>query len=207
MRKRERKPLFVHAQYTKRAGFELRHTDNDSCSGRVQTLPSQSKPSPLDIDQVFCVRDGLHGNQLSTALYKRLLETHRNYKYFQNYVMDWIGARVIGTEDNKHQHWIKEAIEIRKRAPNPVFGIRWDGIWEFGAKKREEEKRGVRQMALPNPGRKRTLGFRNNWKQCNIQDVRKTERGEREEEKEGERVGGGPLLRPAVGNIWCGMRR
>ncbi|KAK7886749.1 hypothetical protein WMY93_026370 [Mugilogobius chulae] len=30
--------------------------------------------------------------------------------------MDWDGARVIGTEDNKHQRWIKEAIEIRKQA-------------------------------------------------------------------------------------------
>ena len=31
--------------------------------------------------------------------------------------MDWDMARVIRTEDNKHQHWIREVIEIRKQGP------------------------------------------------------------------------------------------
>ena len=34
--------------------------------------------------------------------------------------MDWDKARVIRTEDNKHQRWIREAIEIRKRGPGTM---------------------------------------------------------------------------------------
>ncbi|XP_060765135.1 uncharacterized protein LOC132873505 [Neoarius graeffei] len=38
----------------------------------------------------------------------------------ENHVMDWGNARVIRTEDNKHQRWIREAIEIRKRSPRTI---------------------------------------------------------------------------------------
>ena len=34
--------------------------------------------------------------------------------------MDWEKARVIRTEENKHQRWIREAIEIRKRGPRTI---------------------------------------------------------------------------------------
>ena len=34
--------------------------------------------------------------------------------------MDWDGARIITSESNKYQRWIKEAIEIRKRGKNTI---------------------------------------------------------------------------------------
>ena len=34
--------------------------------------------------------------------------------------MDWDAARVVKTESNKFHRWIKEAVEIRKRAPKVV---------------------------------------------------------------------------------------
>ncbi|KAK7891602.1 hypothetical protein WMY93_023565 [Mugilogobius chulae] len=37
-----------------------------------------------------------------------------------NHIMDWDGARVIGSENNKYKRWIKEAIEIRKRGTNSI---------------------------------------------------------------------------------------
>ncbi|XP_060794656.1 uncharacterized protein LOC132897207 isoform X1 [Neoarius graeffei] len=38
----------------------------------------------------------------------------------ENHIMDWGNARVIRTEDNKHQRWIREAMEIRKRSPRTI---------------------------------------------------------------------------------------
>ena len=38
----------------------------------------------------------------------------------ERHVMDWDNAKVIGMEDNKYKRWIKEAIEIRKRAHRTV---------------------------------------------------------------------------------------
>nr|XP_049602429.1 uncharacterized protein LOC125984529 isoform X1 [Syngnathus scovelli]XP_049602430.1 uncharacterized protein LOC125984529 isoform X1 [Syngnathus scovelli] len=38
----------------------------------------------------------------------------------ENHIMDWEKARVIRTEENKHQRWIREAIEIRKRGPRTI---------------------------------------------------------------------------------------
>ncbi len=34
----------------------------------------------------------------------------------ENHIMDWDKVKVISTENNRHQHWLMEAIEIRKRA-------------------------------------------------------------------------------------------
>ena len=39
-------------------------------------------------------------------------------------------ARVICTEDNKHQRWIREAIEIRKRGPGTMN--RDEGAYTLG---------------------------------------------------------------------------
>lgn len=58
----------------------------------------------------------------------------------ENHVMDWDKARVIHTEDNKHQHWIREAIEIRKRGPgtrehtcsHTLIAASWRGEWTAG---------------------------------------------------------------------------
>ena len=34
--------------------------------------------------------------------------------------MDWDNTRIITSESNKHKRWIKEAIEIRKRAQDAI---------------------------------------------------------------------------------------
>ena len=34
--------------------------------------------------------------------------------------MDWDGAKIITSESNKYQRWIKEAIEIRKRGKDTI---------------------------------------------------------------------------------------
>ena len=34
----------------------------------------------------------------------------------ENHIVDWEKAKVIRTESNRHQRWIMEAVEIRKRA-------------------------------------------------------------------------------------------
>ena len=34
--------------------------------------------------------------------------------------MDWEHAQIIGTENNKYKRWIREAIEIRRRARNTI---------------------------------------------------------------------------------------
>ncbi|CAL8319218.1 unnamed protein product [Arctogadus glacialis] len=34
----------------------------------------------------------------------------------RDHIMDWEGAKVIGTENKRFQRWIREAVEIRKRA-------------------------------------------------------------------------------------------
>ena len=38
----------------------------------------------------------------------------------ENHLMNWDAARVIQTESNRYHRWIKEAVEIRKRAPNTM---------------------------------------------------------------------------------------
>lgn len=38
----------------------------------------------------------------------------------ENHIMDWEGARIIETEDNKHRRWTKEVTEIWKRAHGTV---------------------------------------------------------------------------------------
>ncbi|ROL41051.1 hypothetical protein DPX16_0381 [Anabarilius grahami] len=38
----------------------------------------------------------------------------------ENHIMDWDNARVIRAESNKYHRWIREAIEIRKRAPRTM---------------------------------------------------------------------------------------
>ena len=38
----------------------------------------------------------------------------------ENHRMNWDAAKVIGTESNKFHRWIREAVEIRKRAPKTV---------------------------------------------------------------------------------------
>ncbi len=50
--------------------------------------------------------------------------------------MDWNNARIIGSESNKHKRWIKEAIEIGKRAQNTIsrddgafmLSLIWDSL-------------------------------------------------------------------------------
>ena len=37
-----------------------------------------------------------------------------------NHIMDWDNTRIITSESNKHKRWIKEAIEIRKRAQDTI---------------------------------------------------------------------------------------
>ena len=38
----------------------------------------------------------------------------------ENHIMNWDEARVIRTEDNRHQRWIMEAIEIRKNGQHTM---------------------------------------------------------------------------------------
>ena len=47
----------------------------------------------------------------------------------ENHLMDWDAARVIRTERNRYHRWIKEAVEIRKRAPNTMN--RDDGAYQL----------------------------------------------------------------------------
>ena len=37
-----------------------------------------------------------------------------------NHIMDWDNARIITSESNKYQRWIKESIEIRRRGGNTI---------------------------------------------------------------------------------------
>ena len=38
----------------------------------------------------------------------------------ENHLMDWEEAKIVHRESNKFQRWIREAVEIRKRAPRTV---------------------------------------------------------------------------------------
>lgn len=37
-----------------------------------------------------------------------------------NHIMDWDAAKIIGSEPHKHRQWVKEAIEVGKRAKNTM---------------------------------------------------------------------------------------
>ena len=42
---------------------------------------------------------------------------------FQNHVIGWGEAKVIGTEQDRYKRWVKEAVEIRKRGATTM---NWD---------------------------------------------------------------------------------
>ena len=54
--------------------------------------------------------------QKEKALQENLKSAVSDHCKRSNHVMDWDGARIIGTEENKVKRWIKEAMEIRRRA-------------------------------------------------------------------------------------------
>ena len=54
------------------------------------------------------------------ALQENLKSAVSDHCKRENHLMDWDAARIVKTESNKFQRWIKEAVEIRKRAPKTV---------------------------------------------------------------------------------------
>lgn len=58
--------------------------------------------------------------QKDKALQENLKSAISDHRKRNNHVMDWNGARIIRTDDNKHRRWIKEAMEIRRRVERAV---------------------------------------------------------------------------------------
>ncbi len=70
----------------------------------------------------------------------------------ENHVVDWEKARVIRTESNKFHRWIREAIEIRKRAHRTVN-------WDEGAYMLLHTWDAVLKKLSNSRGRSRPVGF------------------------------------------------
>ena len=72
------------------------------------------------------------------ALQENLKSAISDHCKRETHIMDWDNARVIRAESNKFHRWIREAIEIRKRAPTSMnrddgaytLSHTWDAVLE-----------------------------------------------------------------------------
>ena len=56
--------------------------------------------------------------ETARKLETRVKEHRQDYEKAQcNHVIDWEGAKVIDSERDKYQRWIKEAIWIKRKSP------------------------------------------------------------------------------------------